>query len=103
VPLYEVQGHHITRRPEDSDTECGCLALLSVALHCTGRRVTHSVSVAGLLPALEKHGKTCHVLLGPEEVCLLQTTGDADGMQIFISLGLVRGLQAWSLVHFAPS
>jgi len=24
-------------------------------------------------------------------------------MQIFISLGLVRGLQAWSLVHFAPS
>jgi len=68
-----------------------------VALHCTGRRVTHSVSVAELLPALEKHGKTCHVLLGPEEVCLLQTTGDADGMQIFISLGLVRCLQALEL------
>ncbi|KAK9845734.1 hypothetical protein WJX81_000857 [Elliptochloris bilobata] len=47
-----------------------------------------SILTQALLPALEKHGKTCQVLFGPEEVCLLQTTGDADGMHISITLGL---------------
>ena len=72
-------------------------ALRAGALHPTARHGSHAINAAGLLPALEKHGKTCQVLLGPEEVCLVQTTGDADGMQIFISLGLVRGVQALQL------
>lgn len=36
----------------------------------------------GLLPTLEKFGKTCQLLLGPEEVCFVQSSQDTDGMKI---------------------
>lgn len=35
-----------------------------------------------VLPCLEKHGKSCHMLLSPGDAFLIQTTEDADGMQI---------------------
>ncbi|BDA43309.1 hypothetical protein COCOBI_04-3210 [Coccomyxa sp. Obi] len=36
----------------------------------------------GICPALERHGKACHMLLSREDVHLIQTTLDADGMLI---------------------
>ena len=62
-------------------------------------------SGAELLPALEKHGKTCQVLLGPVEVVLVQTTGDADGMHITVGLAKVRFwpvLRRWSSTPDCP-
>jgi hypothetical protein len=35
---------------------------------------------AGFLPTLEKGGKKCHVLLGEQEVNLIQTPTDTDGI-----------------------
>ncbi|KAL0029993.1 hypothetical protein WJX77_012183 [Trebouxia sp. C0004] len=35
-----------------------------------------------LLPTLEKFGKTCQLLLGPEDLHLVQTSQDTDGMHI---------------------
>ena len=43
---------------------------------------THQVYHAEFLPCLEKHGKTCHMLLSPEDTYLIQTAEDADGMRI---------------------
>ncbi len=40
------------------------------------------VIFAGICPALERHGKACHMLLSREDVHLIQTTLDADGMLI---------------------
>jgi hypothetical protein len=37
---------------------------------------------AEVLPCLEKHGKSCHMLLSRAEVYFIQTTEDADGMQV---------------------
>ena len=34
------------------------------------------------MPTLEKFGKTCQLLLGPEDLHLVQTSQDTDGMQI---------------------
>ena len=35
---------------------------------------------AGILPTLEKFGKTCQLLLGPEDLHLLQTAVNTDGV-----------------------
>ena len=43
----------------------------------------------GFLPTLEKFGKQCQLLLGPEDVHLIQTTVHADGLQITARLALV--------------
>ena len=37
---------------------------------------------AGICPALERHGKACHALFSREDVHLIQTTMEADGMLI---------------------
>ena len=37
---------------------------------------------AEFLPCLEKHGKVCEMLLSPEEVHLIQSVSEADGMHI---------------------
>ena len=36
----------------------------------------------GLLPTLEKFGKTCQLLLGPEDLHFVQSGQDTDGVQI---------------------
>ena len=43
-------------------------------------------------PALEKHGKGCHLLLGRDKVYLIQTTLEADGMLIVAQLDTVSTL-----------
>jgi len=35
-----------------------------------------------VLPCLEKHGKSCHMLLSQDNSYFIQTTEDADGMQV---------------------
>lgn len=45
---------------------------------------------AGFLPALEKQGKTCSMLLGPEELLLVQTPQDTDGVHVTARLTVVR-------------
>ena len=45
---------------------------------------------AGICPALERHGKACHVLLSREDVHLIQTTMEADGMFICARWDIVR-------------
>jgi len=37
---------------------------------------------ADVLPCLEKHGKSCHMLLSQDNSYFIQTTEDADGMQV---------------------
>lgn len=43
----------------------------------------------GFLPTLEKFGKQCEFLFGPDDVHLLQTTLSTDGLQITARLALV--------------
>ena len=43
----------------------------------------------GFLPTLDKFGKKCVLLFGPEDVHLIQTSLDADGLQITARLALV--------------
>ena len=45
---------------------------------------------AGLLPTLEKFGKTCQLLLGPDNLHFIQASQDTDGMQITASWAVVR-------------
>ena len=45
---------------------------------------------AEFLPCLEKHGKTCHLLLSPEDTYFIQTTEDADGMRVIVRYANVR-------------
>lgn len=55
-------------------------------------RCRHSCAIyAAFLPTLEKFGKACQVLLGPEEVHLIQTPQDADGASVTVRLAVVRG------------
>ena len=44
---------------------------------------------AGLLPTLEKFGKTCQLLLGPDNLHFIQASQDTDGMQITASWAVV--------------
>lgn len=45
----------------------------------------------GFLPTLEKFGKQCQLLFGPEDVHLIQTSLNADGLQITARLALASG------------
>ena len=45
---------------------------------------------AGLLPALDKFGKTCQLLLGPQDVHFVQTSQDTDGVRITACWSTVR-------------
>ncbi len=49
-------------------------------------RIIHT----GVCPALERHGKACHALLSREDVHLIQTTMEADGMLICARWDIVR-------------
>lgn len=44
----------------------------------------------GFLPTLEKLGKRCQLLLGPEDVHLIQSPADTDGLQVTARLANVR-------------
>ena len=54
----------------------------------SGSRKQESKS-AGLLPTLEKFGKTCQLLLGPDNLHFIQASQDTDGMQITASWAVV--------------
>ena len=59
-----------------------------------------TISDAGICPALEKHGKLCQILLGREDVHLIQTTLEADGMLICARWAIVRtGPLGWQFCH----
>ena len=55
-----------------------------------------SVSVAGFLPCLEKHGKTVTLLAGPEDVHLVQNPVDTDGMHITARWAKVHTCSFWN-------
>jgi HUS1 checkpoint protein len=45
--------------------------------------------LAAFLPTLEKFGKTCHILLGPDEVFFIQRPVDADGANVTVRFSVV--------------
>ena len=45
---------------------------------------------AEFLPCLEKHGKSCTLLLNPDDVHVIQQASDTDGMQITVRWARVR-------------
>ena len=63
--------------------ESACYLHGPVHLCCRETTVCFSPGVsAGLLPALDKFGKTCQLLLGPQDVHFVQTSQDTDGVRI---------------------
>lgn len=46
--------------------------------------------LSGFLPTLEKFGKTCQLLLGPEELFFLQTGLNTDGPHVSLRFQAVR-------------
>ena len=69
-----------------------------LALFSSGNKVAHGLGPwpAGVCPALERHGKACHALLSREDVHLIQTTMEADGMLICARWDIVRFSQCYS-------
>lgn len=57
---------------------------------------------AGFLPTLEKFGKTCHLLLGPDDVHFIQTSVNTDGSHVsarfaVVSTAVVQANSVWQL------
>ena len=65
-----------------------------VELGATQVEVTCCTCSAGLLPTLEKFGKTCQLLLSPEDLHFVQSTQDTDGMLIAARFAVVCQLNA---------
>ena len=67
---------------------------MSLRAWCCIGIATYSIAhPSGLLPTLEKFGKTCQLLLGPEDLHLVQTSQDTDGMQITARWAVVISAQ----------
>ena len=55
-------------------------------------RSTRKLPLAEFLPCLEKHGKTCRVLLSPGDMHLVMAPDDAEGMRIIARFAAVSSL-----------
>ena len=56
----------------------------------------------GFLPTLEKFGKSCHMLLSPEEVFFIQTAVNSEGAHLTAKINVVRCSGAKEQVLLPP-
>ena len=66
------------RRLEKGIWSCAICCLFCASCVLSG------VSAPEFLPCLEKHGKSCTLLLNPDDAHVIQQSSDTDGMQLTV-------------------